>query len=135
MLQYPIKIDAEEVFSDLLIVSTRSEIFVHIGVQKLEIQFKMHTHTHIMISRIKKKTSYSRAARQINHNFIPFIFETFGASGPSFDVFLKTLANKYQRLISWNSSTDIDDKSAVLRCWSGSYINLPSKAKCKVDHI
>ena len=37
----------------------------------------------------RKKTRYSQAARQINHNFIPFAFETFGASGPSFDFFLK----------------------------------------------
>ena len=49
--------------------------------------------------------------------FIPFAFETFGASGTSFDFFLKTLANRYQRLISWNSSTDIADKSSLLRFW------------------
>ena len=32
----------------------------------------------------RKKTRYPRTARQINnnHNFIPFEFETFGASGP-----------------------------------------------------
>ena len=44
------------------------------------------TVTHPFPAELRKKTRYSCAARQRNHNFIPFAFETFGASRPSFAV-------------------------------------------------
>ena len=63
-----------------------------------------------------QQTKYSCVALEANKSqLIPFAFETFGASGQSlsFADFLKTVENRYQRLISWNLSTDIADKSSL----------------------
>jgi hypothetical protein len=65
----------------------------------------------------RKIRRYGEAANRMHHHFSPFAFETYGASGPTFTAYLKSIAARYQHSVSWGSNTDSTDRSAIIRFW------------------
>jgi hypothetical protein len=59
----------------------------------------------------KKIRKYGSRSNQINHQFIPMVLETFGAYGPRFSNYLKSIANQI------NQSISINQKAQLIRYW------------------
>ena len=65
----------------------------------------------------RKFRRYGEVSRQMHHKFLPFAFETFGASGPAFDKFLKQLATRHQQNVAWHTDNDLTTRSLLIRYW------------------
>ena len=63
----------------------------------------------------RKFRRYGEVSRQMHHKFLPFAFETFGASGPAFDRFLKRLATRHQQNVAWHTDNDLTTRSLLIR--------------------
>jgi hypothetical protein len=65
----------------------------------------------------RKIRRYGDIARQMGHTFAPLALETYGATGPALNRYLRSLANRHQHLVSRNSEEDSLEKSTLIRYW------------------
>ena len=65
----------------------------------------------------RKVRRYGEVTQQMHHKFLPIAFETFGATGPAFDKFLKQLATRHQQNIGWSTDNDMTTRSLLIRYW------------------
>lgn len=65
----------------------------------------------------RKNRRYGEAVRQMHHQFAPFSFETYGATGPTFSKYLKYLASRHAQLTAISNNTDYSNRSTLVRYW------------------
>jgi hypothetical protein len=58
-----------------------------------------------------KIRKYGQRANQMQHHFIPLVLETFGAFGPKFLAFLKSLAHKASQGLA------VHNRAQIIRYW------------------
>jgi hypothetical protein len=58
-----------------------------------------------------KIRKYGQRANQMQHHFIPLVLETFGAFGPKFSAFLKSLAHRASQGLA------VHNRAQIIRYW------------------
>jgi hypothetical protein len=65
----------------------------------------------------RKIRRYGEIVRAMGHAFAPLAIETYGATGPFLNKYLKQLARRYQQIIHRNSEEDPLGNSTLIRYW------------------